>query len=69
MTKTITKATTPINWLSVEEAIRRSVRGKSTEGDRSLIHDAFNRESKAYTELSKCVRLEEQEQFRRECGG
>lgn len=59
----------PINWLAVEDVIRRSVRGRTlSDADRERIHDAYAREPERYSELSRRARREEQEAFRRSGG-
>jgi len=62
------KPTRP-DWVAVEEIIRRSVRGRGvSDTDRQIIHDAYTAEPEHYSELSRRVRREEQEAFRRSGG-
>jgi hypothetical protein len=56
------------DWEAVEQAIRRSVRGRSTHADSQLVSLAYQREPDVYTELSRRVRAEEQEAHRRSGG-
>jgi hypothetical protein len=63
--KKTAKKQEPIDWAKVEAAIRRAVCGRATAEDNVLFHDAFQREPEKYGELSKRVRGEEQEAYRK----
>jgi hypothetical protein len=58
----------PLNWLAIEQAMRRSVRGRATEGDSRLCQAAHKADPVTYSALNRYVRSEEQEAFRRSGG-
>lgn len=62
------KARPPIDWPMVEEAIRRSVRGRATDADRQSVCEAYDHSPDHYAELSRRVRKEEQDAYIRSGG-
>lgn len=62
------KATVNVDWNKVEEACRRSVRGRIVDGDQQLVTQAYQSDPATYAELSRRIRAEEQEAFRRSGG-
>lgn len=59
-----------IDWQAVEVAMRRSVRGETlSQADTEMWALAFRAEPKKYAALSKRVRQEEQDAYRRSFSG
>lgn len=57
-----------IDWAAVEEVMRRSIHGRTREGDQELCSGAHQRAPSKYRALYKRVRKEEQDRYRRSGG-
>lgn len=53
----------PIDWQAVEQAIRKSVRGQASAVDQDLCQRAFDADKERYSELSRRLRKEEQDNY------
>lgn len=57
-----------VDWSAVEASMRRSVHGRASVEDQERAESAFAADRERYRELSKRVREEEQEAYRRSGG-
>lgn len=53
-----------VDWLKIEEAMRRSIRGASQSTDSYLFEPAYREDPKRYSDLHSKVRAEEQDKVR-----